>query len=192
MAVLRANGIEVELLFYKLDSCGDIIYSYRFLYNGNNILNPNNLKSCYIERFTTTEADFENSGVLEFFRGIIEENVESYYESFEPPIIYIDAKGWLEKREYTINKLINLKHVDGSKMFSEEFVYQHSEEFLSKKVEFVFSIGVGYMKDEGSHSKIGLSIQTFISELEIFVAELKREFIEFKNRNIEQHYKLDT
>lgn len=89
MAILKSYSTELHVAFHDLDSCGDIMYSYQLLIDGKNIINTETLKPIYRDGvFLTTECDFEQSGVVDFFKNIIlSKEGYHYYESLEPPLI---------------------------------------------------------------------------------------------------------
>ena len=107
MATLDTCGVKLSIDFHGLDNLGDILYAYRLTYNGINVINPALLeKHCKDGVFLTTDCEFDDCGVLNFFKRLISGKIEDdYYENIEPPIVYIyawydkETRHWLDKRQ---------------------------------------------------------------------------------------------
>lgn len=180
MASLYSDGIEIKISFHDLDNCGDILYSYEFLFDGKNIFNPDIIHERHKQgKFITTECDFDRSGVIEFFQRIIANKEGGSYESLEPPIIYIKCNGWKEKRDYFMNSWKNDYHHNGIKKYSNGFI-DSMETTWEKDIELIFSLDENYTINKRLYTKLSLCFISNTDSLQEFVDNLTSEFITFK------------
>jgi hypothetical protein len=189
MATLKDGNLSFCIDFHSLDSCGDIVYAYRFLCNGINIINPQLLKDdwdwCKDGVFLTTECDFERSDVIDYFKTVIETKDGRGYESLEPPIMYIDCRAWNDFKDKRIESWKNSCGIDGHRHYSDEAVESFCK-FWQEDVYMTFRIDADYLKDV-KYSYLTLAVDTKMSILKKFVAELETEFKQFKKDHLEEH-----
>lgn len=154
--------MELYVAFHDLDNCGDIIYSYQLLIDGKNIINTEILKPIYRDGvFLTTECDFEQSGVINFFKNVIllKEGYH-YYESLEPPLITLRSN--IIKSKFGTNK-------------------------ESEKIILFVEIGEDYFDSEDIEKGLTFCLETDAEQLEYFLKELVQEFELFKRNNRNKH-----
>jgi hypothetical protein len=188
MAILKTYGVEIHINFYGIDDCGDILYAYRFICNGKNIINPELLNEKWKNGiFITTECDFEESGVINYFKRIITTKTGENYESLEPPIIYIGCRAWNEVKEYSIRSWKSATHWNGQKKYSDEGIDSFMK-YWEKDISLTFSIDNDYLVYKGPATKISITVSTTTDILELFVKELEQEFGDFKNSKKEESY----
>ncbi len=162
MAILKSSSTELHVAFHDLDNCGDIIYSYQLLIDSKNIINTEILKPIYRDGvFLTTECDFEQSGVIDFFKSVIlSKEGYHYYESLEPPLIAL--RSYIIKSRFGTN--------------------QEFEEII-----LFVEIGEDYFDSNDIEKGVTFCLETDAERLEYFFKELAQEFELFKSNNKNKH-----
>lgn len=165
MAILKSYSTELHVVFHDLDNCGDIIYSYQLLIDGKNIINTEILKPIYRDGvFLTTECNFEQSGVVDFFKNVIlSKEGYHYYESLEPSLIALRSN--IIKSKFGTNQ-------------------------ESEKIILFVEIGEDYFDSEDIEKGLTFCIEVNTEQLEYFRKELVQEFELFKRNNKNKHLML--
>ena len=185
MATLRSGRLEFYIDCHSLDSCGDIVYAYQFLCEGKNIINPEILHDWYKDGiFLTTECDFENSEVIDFFTSVIETLDGRRYASLEPPIVGITCIAWNDFKDKRINKWKNSKGINGHRHYSDKSIEEFCE-LWEKDIYLTFSLSEGFFIHK--HAEISLDFSTTTDILEIFILEFRQEFEQFKKDKMKEH-----
>ncbi len=188
MATLKINEVEeIVIRYHDIDKCGDILYSYQFLFDGKNVINP----EIFNERnkdgvFIVTDCDFEKCGVINFFDNIIETKKSLHYENIEPPVIQIHCRAWDEFKDYRKKSWENSRHPDGTNRYKEGFI-ESMLEFWEKDVEITFSLDPIFTNNQEKVSLTSPHYKTTVDNLRNFVNELKSEFQDFKSKNLQKH-----
>lgn len=188
MATLKINEVEeIVIRYHDIDKCGDILYAYQFLFDGENIINPKILDERYKDGvFIVTDCDFEKCGIISFFDYVIETKNSISYENIEPPVIHIHCRAWNEFKENRIKSWENLRHPDGTKKYREGFIESMLESW-EKEIELNFSLDSTFTNNREKVSSISLHYKTTSDNLHHFVNELKSEFQDFKSENLQKH-----
>jgi len=189
MAILRVNKIEeIVIRYYDIDNCGDILYAFQFLFNGGNVINPEILNERFKDGvFITTDCDFEECGVISFFDNVIKTKNSLSYENIEPPAMYIQCRAWNELKDNRIKIWESARHPDGKRKYKEGFT-ESMLEFWGKDIELTFSLDPIFTNNREQYSRISLQYKTNTDNLQEFVDELKSEFQDFKNKNLQKHF----
>ena len=191
MATLNSGLYEIKVEFHDLDNCGDILYSYQFLWNGKNVINTEILKEPYRNGFfTTTECFFDDSELLDFFQRILESKHGDSYESLQSPIVYIKCTTWNDTREYSIKNLRENHVGKDDPNRNNEKLFNTYVEIWENQLELNFRLDSDYFESGNSHG-VSFNFSTNFDALKEFTDTLKEEYETFKVINFERHIQLD-
>jgi hypothetical protein len=190
MAILKAQGFDLEFTYHTLNSCDEIEYTFQIRWEGKPFFNPELLKqnSYYIKdgKFVITDC-FDNDWLMKFFIELLKTRKGGQTGKIEPPEIVFKATTWEDKRAIKEKawegKTCAVGHADGT--ITHEPYAETMKMFIplwENNIEFSIEIPScspeGYFESK-QYTSFTLTVETNFSDLLKFTEEFQEEMYAF-------------
>lgn len=181
MAKLKTEGFDIEISYFDINECDEIVYSLELFWKGKPFLNPTITSDFYKENNKFLISDcWDEDWLMKYFIEILQTKKGREMETFEEPVISFETITWENKKEEKKrqwkNKTIAVKKENGE--IVDEPYWETVKPLMpiwENQIEFKIGFSHQYFIRNSNDGNFTVSAQTTFPLFIKFVESLQNE-----------------